>query len=135
MNYWIYPGLTQQAKALALNDSLSNQGDINGLLDCCCFIFNVTRQGMLGPSRVQNLAFARHAFVKICRDNTMMSFGSISNYLGKRNHATAINSYNVAQDLIATDPAFKKKYDGVYFMYTKARTVQHAAKLQEFMVK
>ena len=134
MNYWIYPGLTHTAKALALNESLSNQGDINGLLDCCCFIFNVSRAGMIGPSRVQNLAFARHVFVKLCRDHTSMSFASISHFLGKRNHATAINSYRTAEDLIKTDKSFKKKYDGVLFMYTKARTVQHAAELQKFLV-
>ena len=133
MNYWVYPGLQHRTKMLALNASKSSQGDINGLLDCCSFVFNVTPQAMLGPSRVQHLAFARHAFVKICRDATQMSYAAISEYLGKRNHATAINSYVQAEALLETDKEFKRSFEQVLAMYLKARTVEHAALLQKII--
>ena len=135
MNYWIYPGLEQKFKGLALNESMSSRADFNGLLDCCSFAFDVTSKAMLGSSRVEKLAFARHAFVKIARDHTKLSYASISRFLGKRNHATAISGYRQAENLLYADKRFKEKYETAYYMYTKANNVKHASKLLNLNLK
>ena len=131
MNHWIYPGLDHKTRIFALNASKSSQVDLNGLLDCCCFVYDVTPEEMRSTSRVQQLAFARHAFVKIARDATGMSYTAIAYYLGKRNHATAVNSYRQAGALIDTYPAFAKNFDKIISLSTKADNVKQAAKLLE----
>lgn len=62
-----------------------------------------------------------------------MSYAAISEYLGKRNHATAINSYVQAEALLETDKEFKRSFEQILAMYLKARTVEHAALLQKII--
>lgn len=134
MNYWIYPGLEYKAKIFALNAEMSSQVNLNGILDCCCFVFEVTPEEMRSPSRVQKLAFARHAFVKIARDTTNMSYRAISEYIGRRNHATVVHSARTAQDLIETDQIFRNQYNKVIALSIKATRVKEAAELLKLQV-
>jgi chromosomal replication initiation ATPase DnaA len=135
MNYWIYPGLEHKSRILALNASKSSRADLNGLLDCCCFIYDTTPEEIRGPLRIQNLALARHAFVKIARDHSGLPWQSIADYLGKRNHATAMNSYRQAEALIETDRYFRQQYNRIKAMLTKAVTVEDAIKLMQIEIK
>lgn len=134
MNYWVYPGLDHKEKILALNASKSSQVNLNGVLDCCSFVFDASPEELKSPSRLQHLALARHAFVKIVRDRTGMSYESIAEYLGKRNHATAVNSYRQAEALIETDKYFRQNYRKILALMVKVKNVREANELLNLQV-
>jgi chromosomal replication initiation ATPase DnaA len=134
MNHWVYPGLDHKARIFALNASKSSQIDLNGLLDCCCFVYDITPEEMRSESRIQHLVFARHAFVKIARDSTGMSYSSIADYIGKRNHATALNSYRQADALIQTYEPFAVNFNKIIALSNKAYNVKQAARLLELEI-
>lgn len=134
MNYWVYPGLEYREKILALNASKSSQVNLNGVLDCCSFVFDASPEELKSPSRLQHLALARHAFVKIVRDRTGMSYESIAEYLGKRNHATAVNSYRQAEALIETDKYFRQNYRKILALMVKVKNVREANELLNLQV-
>lgn len=134
MNYWSYPGLEHREKILAINASKSSQVNLHGILDCCSFVFDASPEELKSPSRLQHLALARHAFVKITRDRTGMSYAGIAEYLGKRNHATAVNSYRQAEALIETDKYFRQNYRKILALMVKAQNVRQAAELIKLQV-
>ena len=134
MNYWVYPGLEHKEKILALNASKSSQVNLNGVLDCCSFVFDASPEELKSPSRLQHLALARHAFVKIVRDRTGMSYQAIADYMGKRNHATAVNSYRQAEALIETDKQFRQNYRKILALMVKVKNVREANELISLQV-
>jgi chromosomal replication initiation ATPase DnaA len=128
---WVYAGLKHPMKLMVLNRHTSAHADLNGILECCSIVFNVTRDDILGQCRKQEYALARHAFVKLARDRTQESFTSIADFLGKRNHATAVNGKRRAEALIETYKLFRDQYEMCESLLTKAETVKETYKMQE----
>lgn len=118
-------------KLMVLNRHTSAHADLNGILECCSIVFNVTRDDILGQCRKQEYALARHAFVKLARDRTQESFTSIADFLGKRNHATAVNGMRRAAALHETYKLFRDQYDLCVSLLDKAETVQQTYKMQQ----
>lgn len=135
MNHWIYAGLAHRSKIFALNASKSSQRDLNSLLDCCCFVYDITPEQMKSEARFQNLVFARHSFVKIARDSTGMSYTAIADYVGKRNHATALNSYKQAEALLDTYQPFAIKFNQILAMSNRAEDIKDAKHLMKIPIK
>ena len=94
-------------------------------------VFNVDRDDILGQCRKQEFALARHAFVKLARERTQESYTSIADFLGKRNHATAVNGKRRAEALIETYKLFRNQYEMCQSLLDKAETVNQAHKMQE----
>lgn len=134
MNYWSYPGLDHKTKIFALNAKMSSQVNLLGVLDCCCFVFDVTPEEIRSPSRTQRLATARHAFAKIARDTTKIPYKAIAQYIGRRDHATIVHSSKVAQDLIDTDKEFRRQYNQVLALSIKATRAKEAAELLKLQI-
>lgn len=122
-------------RLMVLNRHTSAKADLNGILDCCSMVFNVTRDDILGQCRKQEYALARHAFVKLARERTQESFTSIADFLGKRNHATAVNGMKRAEALIETYKIFRDQYNMCESLLTKAETIEGAYKLMELSDK
>ncbi len=130
-SHWVYAGLKHPMKLMVLNKHTSASADLNGILECCSMVFNVTRDDILGQCRRQEYALARHAFVKLARDRTQESYTSIADFLGKRNHATAVNSLNRAEALIETYKLFRDQYNMCDSLLTKAETIKDVYVMQE----
>lgn len=123
-SHWVYAGLKHPMKLMVLNKHTSARADLNGILDCCSMVFDVTRDDILGQCRKQEYALARHAFVKLARDKTSESFTSIADFLGKRNHATAVNGMRRAEALIETYKLFRDQYNMCESLLKKAETIK-----------
>ena len=128
---WIYAGLKSRSRLFVLNRHTSSTADLNGILECCTIVFDASRDEILGSSRKHEFALSRHAFVKLARDRTQESYAAIAEYLGKRNHATAVNSFNKANALIDTYPVFRDKYEMTARLLKKAETIKEAYNLEQ----
>ena len=128
---WVYAGLKQRSRLFLINRHTSSHADLNGILECCTIVFSASRDDILGSCRKHEFALARHAFVKLARDRTHESYAVISEYLGKRNHATAVNSFKQANVLIETYPMFRDKYEMTARLLKKAETIKEAHNLEK----
>ena len=63
-----------------------------------------------------------------------MSYSSIADYIGKRNHATALNSYRQAEALIQTYEPFAVNFNKIIALSNKAYNVKQAARLLELEI-
>lgn len=128
---WVYAGLKHRSRLYVLNAQTSSTADLNGVLEVCTIVFSVSRDDILGSCRKQEFAMGRHAFVKLARDRTNESYTMIADYLGKRNHATALNSYRRASDLIDTYPLFRDRHEMCVRLLQKADTIREAYQLEK----
>lgn len=107
--------LREQVAALrvevALKDDTATM--FNRIVALCASRFGVTPDGILGPSRRNDIAWARHAAVYLIRKHTGRPLLVVSKAMGRRDHGTAKNSYLQAMCRAQTDPAFKAKLDEV----------------------
>tara|TARA_R110002073_G_scaffold322903_2_gene499744 strand:- start:45 stop:569 length:525 start_codon:yes stop_codon:yes gene_type:complete len=127
---WLYAGLKYRERLLILNKHTSSTANLNGILECCSVVFGVSRDDITGSCRKQEFAMARHAFAKLARDGTEETFSAIAEFLGKRNHATAMNSYTKACNYIDIYPKFRDKYEMCSHLLKKAETIKDAALMQ-----
>ena len=76
-------------------------------------VSNTTTQradDILSERRYEQVVEARFIFCKMAKDKIGATFVDIGNFLGGRHHATIINATKEANNLIATDDEFRKKY-------------------------
>lgn len=72
-----------------------------------CKKYVVSQEDLLGARRTANLAFARHLAIYLVRKKTSFSTKQIAAMFGK-DHSTIINSTNVIENRIRTDPVFAR---------------------------
>lgn len=72
-----------------------------------CKKFIVSQEDLLGARRTANLAFARHFAIYLVRKKTSLSTKQIAALFNK-DHSTIINSTNVIENRIRTDPVFAR---------------------------
>lgn len=60
--------------------------------------YNVSVKDLLGKRRTQNIAFARHVAMFICRNLTSCSYPEIGALFGGRDHSTVIHAYRVIKE-------------------------------------
>ena len=72
-----------------------------------CKKFVVSQEDLLGSRRTANLAFARHFAIYLVRKKTSFSTKQIAAMFNK-DHSTIINSTNVIENRIRTDPVFAR---------------------------
>lgn len=63
--------------------------------------FNLTPDDLYGPSRAQELAFARQIAMYLCRDLTSMSLPKIGQLFGGRDHTTVMYAHKKISQMIA----------------------------------
>ena len=65
-----------------------------------------------GKNRKRDIVELRHIFTFLAR-KLGYSFTSIGEFLGDRDHTTIINNVRMFNNLIETDPKFRKKYNDI----------------------
>ena len=68
--------------------------------------YNVSREEILSQNRKKEVATARHVCVYLIRKLTDMSFQNIANIVNKKDHSTCINSYQIIEKNLTSDPSF-----------------------------
>ena len=64
--------------------------------------YGVKPEDITSKSRTDNIAYARHICVHIIKKLTDLSYKAIGSFLGGRDHATVISSYNKVEEYINT---------------------------------
>lgn len=83
------------------------------VIDRCALAFGVSKEDIKGRSRERSVVYARHVASYILRKYTKLSYREIGDITGGRDHASVLNSFNVAQDLIETDARFSETVNGI----------------------
>ena len=68
--------------------------------------FGVPLESLVGPTRKQEVALARHVSMYLCKALTGKPLKAIGNHFGKRDHTTVIHACRNVDQRIDTDPAF-----------------------------
>jgi len=107
--------LREQVAALrvevALKDDTATM--FNRIVALCASRFGVTPDGILGPSRRNDIAWARHAAAYLIRKHTGRPLIEIANAMGRGDHGTVMNSCRQVENRAQTEPAFRAKLDEV----------------------
>ena len=85
---------------------------LNQLKAAVCGVFDLTEAELIGQSREQKYAHARHVFVGLARGMTDYSMSDIGRYLG-RDHTTIHNSERRFQHLCDVNKHFLRRVDEV----------------------
>lgn len=125
---WVYPGIANRDKLKALNSFTALSVDLSQFIDICVLAFNVDRDDVMGRTRIHNCVLARHAFAKIAKDNTTLTYAAIGRFLG-RDHATIHHSCRTAENYIETYPYFEERYDVCLKLLKKMEVVKDAGDL------
>ncbi len=80
------------------------------LLDVVSKHFGVSKEEIIGTSRVRYKVMPRHALCKILREYTPLNLKEIGKFLGGRDHSTIIHAISATNDSLDTDKVFKRKY-------------------------
>ena len=107
--------LREQVAALRVEVALRDETAtmFNRIVALCASRFGVTPEGILGPSRRNDIAWARHAAAYLIRKHTQRPLIEIANAMGRGDHGTAMNSCRQAISRAQTEPAFRAKLDEI----------------------
>ena len=107
--------LREQVAALRVEVALADGSAtmFNRIVALCASRFGVTPEGIFGPSRRNDIAWARHAACYLARKHTGRPLVEIANAMGREDHGTVMNSCRQAMSRAQTEPAFRAKIDEV----------------------
>jgi len=106
--------LREQVATLRFEVALKGAATMfNRIVALCATRFGVTPDGILGPSRRNDIAWARHAACYLARKHTGKSLLEIAQAMGREDHGTVMNSCRQVTVRAQTEPAFKAKLDEV----------------------
>ncbi len=75
--------------------------------------FGVDMKSINSKSRKREIVLARQAAMYLCKQYTTQSVSRIGTIVGGRDHATVLHAIKNVDDLLQTDPEFKRKFDAV----------------------
>lgn len=126
MNPWIYVGLVPTDQFLALcKYRRVDEKSTRLCLEACATAFEVFPEDIMGASKTQQVAAARHAYCYVLHSMTRLSHKGISGPIN-RHYSTSINSVNVARDLAEVDVEFRYRLNqavGLFKQYQKKNEV------------
>lgn len=107
--------LREQVAALRVEVAITDGSAtiFNRIVALCASRFGVTPDGILGTSRRNDIAWARHAAAYLIRKHTGRPLVEIAKAMGRGDHGTVMNSCRQAMCRAQTDPAFRDKLDEV----------------------
>lgn len=79
------------------------------IIEIACQITGVTKEEIMTQDRSRAIADARKLAMLLCRDYTLLTYWELG-VCFERDHTTIIHACEIANDLIFTDPAFKKMF-------------------------
>ncbi len=91
-----------------LRSQESEESIVEKILTCTSKKYIVSREDLLGTKRTANIAFARHFAIYLVRKKTSYSQKQIAKLFNKKDHTTVMNSINVIEEKIHTDPLFAR---------------------------
>jgi len=106
LNAYVIPGLKADIDTIALGVPAECPDDVLELVARC---WGITSGELTGYCRRGDVPLARHMAVYIMRKKFGMKADECARRVGKRCHATVLNSMRVARDLYDTHKGFREK--------------------------
>lgn len=89
----------------------AKRGQIDTVLKIVASDFDLSPDDIIGSSRRNDIAQARHVAAYFLALNTDLSLKSIAIALKRTDHTTVINSLNRVQELMTADPDFRERIE------------------------
>ncbi len=89
-----------------LGKKMSPTITMDDVLDKVCDAYNMNKSEIIGRSRRQEIALARHVAMYLSKEYTRNSLKSIGLYFGKRDHSTVIHAHRTVQNKMERDSIF-----------------------------
>lgn len=111
MNYWIFPGIPQEAREVTYWRAQGQSSKLlKNLAACVSDAFEVRVSEMISPTRLRTVSEARHCFFFLGYKYTELPMDELSRHL-KRHRTSGIHSRDTAKDLLAVDKHFRKRFE------------------------
>lgn len=102
--------LTDEQKALTKQKPML---EIEDILQETANYHQLSLDDLLSKQRNQEIALARHIAIYLAREEINATLPAIGRALGGRTHSTILNSIRKVEDLIHTDPAFRRHLNDI----------------------
>lgn len=104
--------ITQKIAEEIINESFketSSTANPKQIIKAVSDVFEISPNDLIGRSRKKEIANARQITMYLLRDVLSLSYPHIGEILGKKDHTTAIHSYNKISEDINKNPALNQK--------------------------
>lgn len=92
-----------------LNSKKNDESILDRILTMTSKKYMVSKEDLCGNKRNSNIAFARHYAIYLLRKSTSYSQKQIAKMFNRKDHTTIMNSINVIEEKIHTDPVFSRE--------------------------
>jgi chromosomal replication initiation ATPase DnaA len=118
MNYWVFVGLSDQAKDSCSGRAMNDEDKLMYLLNATSRTFGVKQIDMISRRGGPHVCDARHGLYFLVRKNTRLSLKEMGRRL-KKNHSTIQKSIMRAIDIMSVDNSYKKIIDQIQSEFDK----------------
>ena len=109
------PSVESVKNLLANFESTSMRGSLTAqqLIKTICQMYNLSNEEIVGKSREKKIAFPRQVMMYLMREELKMSYPSIGDELGGRDHTTAIHAHEKIAHEIENDLKLKQEIESI----------------------
>jgi len=84
-------------------NSFASKVSADKIIDKVCAYYGITREEIIGKSKMKNIALPRQVAMYICDSMTELNYGAIAKNFGNRDRTTAFHNIEKIKDQIKTD--------------------------------
>lgn len=103
--------LAQNELKSFLEDDARRKFSSSKIIDKVCSYYSITKQDIIGKSKVKNIALARQVAMYLCKNMTKMNYGEIARDFGNRDRTTALHNVEKIRVEIKTNPLLKEEVE------------------------
>lgn len=87
------------------------------IIDAAVSVYGITREKIMGKRRLGRYIEARHAAMKLTRDETDLTYKEIGTIYSGRDHSTVISAVQKIDGYIVYDQKFRNHYSRLVLLY------------------
>lgn len=103
--------LAQNELKSFLEDDARRKFSSSKIIDKVCSYYSITKQDIIGKSKVKNIALARQVAMYLCKNMTKMNYGEIARDFGNRDRTTALHNVEKIRVEVKTNPLLKEEVE------------------------
>ena len=103
--------LAQNELKSFLEDDARRKFSSSKIIDKVCSYYSISKQDIIGKSKVKNIALARQVGMYLCKNMTKMNYGEIARDFGNRDRTTALHNVEKIRVEIKTNQLLKEEVE------------------------